>query len=168
MATEVKLPDLGEGIEDVTISRWRVKEGDEVKSGDVIVEVATDKVDTEVNAPADGKVLKINFKNGEIAPLNAALAVIGADGESVGKAKASNGAAEDKVSAVGEAVKEPDKRVLPRMPPCRSAKKRRPQRNAPHRKRRQAQMPPASAENGQDVKASPVAKRLAAKRNCAE
>ena len=52
MATDVKLPDLGEGVEDATISRWLVKEGDEVKQGDILLEVATDKVDTEVPSPA--------------------------------------------------------------------------------------------------------------------
>ncbi|MCB0143496.1 MAG: 2-oxo acid dehydrogenase subunit E2, partial [Caldilineaceae bacterium] len=46
MATELKLPDLGEGIEDVTINRWVKSAGDEVAAGDVVVEVATDKVDT--------------------------------------------------------------------------------------------------------------------------
>lgn len=167
MATEVKLPDLGEGIQDVTISRWRVKEGDEVKSGDVIVEVATDKVDTEVNAPADGKVLKINFKNGEIAPLNAALAVIGAAGESVGKTGQSNGATEDKVSATGKAAKEPDQpgsaqdATLPLGEEALAAEKR----PAPE----EAADPDVAAptENEQEVKASPVAKRLAAEKGIA-
>ena len=51
MATEVKLPDVGEGITDVTINRWLVAEGDTVNEGDVILEVATDKVDTGVTAP---------------------------------------------------------------------------------------------------------------------
>lgn len=88
MATEVKLPDLGEGIEDVTISRWLVGEGAEVKAGDVILEVATDKVDTEVPAPASGKVLKIHYAEGALAPLDAVLAVIGAAGEEAGGAPA--------------------------------------------------------------------------------
>ena len=48
MATEVRLPDLGEGIEDATISRWLHQEGDDIKEGEVLLEVATDKVDTEV------------------------------------------------------------------------------------------------------------------------
>ena len=65
MATDVKLPDLGEGVEDATISRWLVKEGDEVNEGDVLLEVATDKVDTEVPSPVAGKVLKINQAEGE-------------------------------------------------------------------------------------------------------
>ncbi len=177
MATEVKLPDLGEGIQDVTISRWRVKEGDEVKAGDVIVEVATDKVDTEINAPADGKVLKINFRNGEIAPLDAALAVIGADGESISATAGSTGAvennsavennnaAEDKVSAKGTAVKEPDQgkpttdATLPIGEEAPAAARSSSDIASPTE--------PSPSENGQDVKASPVAKRLAAEKGIA-
>lgn len=83
MATDVKLPDLGEGVADVTIVRWRVKEGDAVKAGDVIVEVATDKVDTEVVAPADGTLLQILASEGAIVPVTTTLAVLGAQGESV-------------------------------------------------------------------------------------
>jgi pyruvate/2-oxoglutarate dehydrogenase complex dihydrolipoamide acyltransferase (E2) component len=68
MATEVKLPDMGEGITDVTISRWRVKAGDVVNAGDVIVEVATDKVDTEISAPSAGVILQTIGSEGEIVP----------------------------------------------------------------------------------------------------
>ncbi len=83
MAVEVKLPDLGEGIEDATINRWLVQEGGEINEGDTLLEIATDKVDTEVPAPASGKVLKINYGEGELVPVNAVLAVIGAEGEKV-------------------------------------------------------------------------------------
>lgn len=83
MATEVKLPDMGEGITDVTISRWRVKPGDAVKAGDVIVEVATDKVDTELSAPSAGVILQIIGSEGEIVPATTIFAIIGAAGESV-------------------------------------------------------------------------------------
>jgi 2-oxoglutarate dehydrogenase E2 component (dihydrolipoamide succinyltransferase) len=82
MATEVKLPDLGEGIADVTISRWRFKVGDAVKAGEVLVEVATDKVDTEIPAPIAGTLLKLFGSEGEIIPITATLALIGAAGES--------------------------------------------------------------------------------------
>ncbi len=81
MATEVKLPDLGEGITDVTINRWRFKEGESVNAGDVLLEVATDKVDTEVNAPASGTLLKISAKAGEVVDIKTILALIGAAGE---------------------------------------------------------------------------------------
>ena len=81
MATVVKLPDLGEGIEDATISRWLHQEGDDVKEGEVLLEVATDKVDTEVPAPASGKLLKIHHNEGELVSVDAVLGVIGEPGE---------------------------------------------------------------------------------------
>jgi 2-oxoglutarate dehydrogenase E2 component (dihydrolipoamide succinyltransferase) len=87
MATEIKLPDMGEGIVDVTISRWRVPVGGTVKAGDVIVEIATDKVDSEVVAPADGTVLAHNFSEGSLAPVDAVIGVIGAAGESADSAQ---------------------------------------------------------------------------------
>ena len=77
MAMEVTLPNMGEEIEDVTISRWLVKEGQEVSAGDPLLEIATDKVDTEVPSPASGTVLSINFSEGEIVELDAVIAVIG-------------------------------------------------------------------------------------------
>lgn len=83
MATEIRLPDLGEGVQDVTVNRWRVAVGDAVKAGDVILEIATDKVDTEIQAPADGVLLKINYRNGEIAPVDAVMGYIGAADEKV-------------------------------------------------------------------------------------
>jgi len=59
MAIEIRVPDLGKEVEEATIIRWQVKEGDTVAEGDVILELATGKVDTEVTAPAAGTVLKI-------------------------------------------------------------------------------------------------------------
>ena len=91
MATEVKLPDLGEGVEEASISRWLVKEGDTVQAGDPILEVATDKVDTEMPSPVSGKILKINVRENEIATQSSVLAIIGAEGESVDPAPSSNG-----------------------------------------------------------------------------
>ena len=72
MATEFKLPDMGDDIEDVTISVWRVSEGDSVNEGDVILEVATDKVDTEVPAPVGGTILKLMASEGEIVAFSVA------------------------------------------------------------------------------------------------
>jgi 2-oxoglutarate dehydrogenase E2 component (dihydrolipoamide succinyltransferase) len=83
MATEVKLPDMGDGMEEVTINRWLVSEGDSISEGAALVEVATDKVDTEVPSPVSGTILKLNFGPGELAPLDAVLAIIGEAGEAV-------------------------------------------------------------------------------------
>ena len=77
MATDVTLPDMGEDVEDVTISRWLVKEGQNVSAGDPLLEIATDKVDSEIPAPVGGTVLSIRFSEGEIVDLNAVIAVIG-------------------------------------------------------------------------------------------
>jgi 2-oxoglutarate dehydrogenase E2 component (dihydrolipoamide succinyltransferase) len=142
MATEVKLPDLGEGVEDATISRWLVKEGDEVKAGDIILEVATDKVDTEVPAPADGKILKLNQGEGSLVGLNDVLAVIGAEGESTGEP----GGGVEPEAASSEKQAEPK---------AEDSDKAQEKREAP------AQVTPPS-ENGHGAKASPVAKRVAA------
>lgn len=81
MATEIRLPDVGVGIEDVTIVRWLVKVGEPVTEGATLVEIATDKVDTEVVAPVSGTLLKRNFADGEIVDVRAVLGVIGAAGE---------------------------------------------------------------------------------------
>ena len=108
MATELKLPDMGEGIEDVTISAWRVAEGDTVSKGDIILEVATDKVDTEIPAPADGTVLKLHFGEGEIADLKAVLAVIGEPGEETAPATESGNedASAQTAPDIGDVAKE--------------------------------------------------------------
>jgi pyruvate/2-oxoglutarate dehydrogenase complex dihydrolipoamide acyltransferase (E2) component len=132
MATEIKIPDLGEGIADVTVSRWRAHKGDAVKAGDVIVEVATDKVDTEIAAPADGVLLAIHHNEGEIVSLDAVLGVIGAAGEDASAApQAAGKAAGDKAPAPASAP---------------SA----------------ASSAPAAAAEDEIVKASPVARRVAA------
>jgi len=107
MATEVKIPDLGEGIEDVTVSRYRVKVGDTVNEGDVIVEIATDKVDTEVAATASGTVLKLGASEGDIVPLTTVLAVIGAAGESAESAPAAAAQSEPPVRSEENVSKTP-------------------------------------------------------------
>lgn len=117
MATEVKLPDLGEGIEDVTINRWLVAEGDSVNEGDVILEVATDKVDTEVTAPASGVILKLFHTEGSLVEISQALAMIGQAGEEVGAAApaAPTPAAADKPAeaAAAPAAATSDKKATP-------------------------------------------------------
>ena len=85
MATEVTFPEMGEEVEDVTISRWLVGEGEHVNAGDPLLEIATDKVDTEVPAPVSGTLLSVNFGEGEIVDLNAVIAVIGEASEVLAK-----------------------------------------------------------------------------------
>ncbi|HTP02146.1 MAG TPA: dihydrolipoamide acetyltransferase family protein [Anaerolineales bacterium] len=83
MATKVVVPRLGEGVEEVTVTKWLKQEGDSVKELEPLLEVNTDKVDTEVPAPASGTVLKIVAQEGVPARVGAILAFIGKPGESL-------------------------------------------------------------------------------------
>jgi 2-oxoglutarate dehydrogenase E2 component (dihydrolipoamide succinyltransferase) len=83
MATKVLVPRLGEGVEEVTITKWLKKEGDSVKELEPLLEVNTDKVDTEIPAPASGVILKIEMQEGQPAKVGQLLALIGASGEAV-------------------------------------------------------------------------------------
>ena len=83
MATKVLVPLLGEGVEEVTVIKWLKKEGDSVKELEPLLEVNTDKVDTEIPAPASGTVLKIMAEEGVPAKVGAVLAFIGKVGEAV-------------------------------------------------------------------------------------
>ena len=83
MATKVLVPLLGEGVEEVTVTKWLKKEGDSVTELEPLLEVNTDKVDTEIPAPASGTILKILADEGVPAKVGAVLALIGKPGESV-------------------------------------------------------------------------------------
>jgi 2-oxoglutarate dehydrogenase E2 component (dihydrolipoamide succinyltransferase) len=72
----ITLPAMGEGVIEATINKWLVKEGTQVKEDDPLVEVATDKVDSEVPAPVSGTIISIKVKEGSIARIGEILAVI--------------------------------------------------------------------------------------------
>jgi len=82
MATEIKLPRLGQGMESGTIVKWLKSEGDEVQKGEPLYELDTDKVTQEVEADASGVLLKIAIAEGEV-PVGKTIAVIGEQGEAV-------------------------------------------------------------------------------------
>ena len=66
MATEIKLPRLGQGMESGTIVKWLKSEGEQVEKGEPLYELDTDKVTQEVEAEADGVLLKIVVDSGEV------------------------------------------------------------------------------------------------------
>jgi 2-oxoglutarate dehydrogenase E2 component (dihydrolipoamide succinyltransferase) len=72
----ILLPAMGEGVIEATITKWLVSEGSQVNEDDPLVEVATDKVDTEIPAPASGKLVKIEAKEGAVPKIGDLLAVI--------------------------------------------------------------------------------------------
>ncbi len=88
MAFEVKMPQLGLTMEEGTVTKWIKQEGDAVKAGEVILEITTDKLTSEVESEHDGVLLKIVAQEGEDVPVKGLLAYIGEAGEQVGDAPA--------------------------------------------------------------------------------
>ena len=73
---ELEMPKMGESITEGTIINWLVAEGDSFEEGDIILEVATDKVDNEVPAPAAGTMIKIMFKAKDVVAVGEVLAIL--------------------------------------------------------------------------------------------
>jgi pyruvate dehydrogenase E2 component (dihydrolipoamide acetyltransferase) len=135
MASEVKLPRLGQGMEAGTVTKWLKSEGETVAKGDPLFEIDTDKVTQEVESDYDGVLLKIALPEGE-APVGQTIAWIGKEGEEVAAAAPPP---KDETPAPGPAEPNQAHEVTP-------------------------SRPPASASNGGRIKASPLARRIARER----
>jgi len=84
MPTTVTMPQLGETVTEGTILRWAKSVGDPIATDEILVEISTDKVDTEVPSPAQGVVIELLVGEGETVAVGTALAVIGEAGEAPG------------------------------------------------------------------------------------
>ncbi|MFI4897960.1 MAG: pyruvate dehydrogenase complex dihydrolipoamide acetyltransferase [Phycisphaerales bacterium JB059] len=91
MPIEITMPRLSDTMEQGTVVKWYVKEGDTVSSGDVIADIETDKATMELESFDDGKVAKLVIAEGENVPIGATIVVLAEDGESVEDAAASAG-----------------------------------------------------------------------------
>ncbi len=78
---ELLLPKMGESVAEATIIKWLVEEGQAVEADDPIVEIATDKVDSEVPAPEDGVLVKKMVNDGDVVEVGQVIAIISTDGE---------------------------------------------------------------------------------------
>ena len=86
MATEIRVPTLGESVTEATVGQWLKKVGDAVKADEPLVELETDKVTLEVPAPAAGVIASIEAKDGSTVGIGALLGSINADASAVAKA----------------------------------------------------------------------------------
>ena len=77
---EVIMPKMGESIEEATITKWFVKVGDKVVEDDTLLEIATDKVDSEIPSPVEGVITKLLYQQDEIVPVGSVIAIINLDG----------------------------------------------------------------------------------------
>ena len=105
MAFEITMPQLGLTMEEGTVSQWLKKEGDEVKAGEAILEITTDKLTNEVVSEHDGVLLKIVAQEGDDIPVKGLLAYIGQPGEQVGDGAAAPAAAPAAEAPKAEAPK---------------------------------------------------------------
>src|ERR1700722_5239929 len=78
MATEIRVPTLGESITEATVGKWFKKAGEAIKADEPLVELETDKVTLEVNAPASGVLSEIAVQTGETVAVGALLGSVGA------------------------------------------------------------------------------------------
>lgn len=100
MAFEVLMPQLGLTMEEGTVSEWKKHEGDAVKTGEVLLEITTDKLTNEIMSEHDGVLLKIVAKEGADIPVKGLLGYIGQAGESIGDAPATSAPVVEPVPAV--------------------------------------------------------------------
>ena len=163
MASEVKLPRLGQGMESGTIVRWLKAEGDSVRKREPLYELDTDKVTQEVEAEADGILLKIVVREGEVE-VGTTIAVIGTEGEEVSLEPVA-----PKAPAAPEAPTAPEAPSAPEA--TASAVEPGPATPAPSSgaaqprvDRSQDATPAAPLRGDGRVKASPLARRMARER----
>ena len=136
MATRVFMPKAGMAMEEGTIIQWFKKEGDKVATGDPLLEIETDKVNMEVEAPATGVLLKIIRLEGETVPVTETIGWIGEAGEEVPEA------GEPKVDIAAVAANAQEESVVAEQP----------------------QATPTRVEAGGKVAATPLARKLAAEK----
>jgi pyruvate dehydrogenase E2 component (dihydrolipoyllysine-residue acetyltransferase) len=153
MAETINMPKLGFDMAEGTLVRWVKQVGENINKGDVLAEIETDKATVEVESSASGVVLQHIVDQGTVVPVNAPIAVVGAEGEKVEAPKAEGGKAEEK--------KVEEKK------PEGGTQKQEPAPAAPPTGTTQAQpvaapVPQAAApvESG-PVKASPLARKIA-------
>jgi len=154
MPIELKMPALSPTMEEGTLAKWLVKEGDDVKSGDILAEIETDKATMEFEAVDEGKIAKILVPEGtDGVKVGAPIAIMAGEGESVESAGASAPKADTAPPPTPKAAPEPKADATPKAPPPPQAPVETPA----------APPQPAAAPRaeGERIKASPLARKLA-------
>ena len=152
MPTELKMPALSPTMEEGTLAKWLVKEGDEVKSGDILAEIETDKATMEFEAVDEGKIAKILVPEGtDGVKVGAPIAILAGEGEDVSAAAPKADTAPVEAPKAAAPAPKPD--ATPKSAPEQAPVETPPQPAA------------APRAEGDRVKASPLARRLAQAQN---
>src|SRR5215207_3983976 len=158
MSTSVTLPALGESVTEGTVSRWLKQVGDTVEADEPLLEVSTDKVDTEIPSPTSGVLLEIKAQEDETVEVGAVLAVIGEPNEADGQAAAapeapSEGAAEVPAQEAAPQQEAPQREAPQQEAPQQEA----PQRETPQQEAQQAEAPQESEKPEADAETAGAA-----------
>ncbi len=97
-AVDVVMPQMGVSVSEGTITKWLKQVGEEIQADEPLLEISTDKVDTEVPSPGSGVVQLILVQEGETVEVGTKLAVIGAPGEAPAEAPSTDGAAAEQTT----------------------------------------------------------------------
>ena len=153
MAETITMPKLGFDMQEGTLVRWVKNEGEDIKKGDVLAEIETDKATVEVESSASGIVRKLLVDQGAIVPIGSAIAIVGTKDEKIELPAGDKGAGEN---AAPTSVKPETKPTI--APPLQAA---------PKTVLTAGPIPttPITNLNSGDVKASPLARRMARESN---
>jgi len=121
MAHDFVFPDVGEGIHEGEIIKWRVKEGDQVQEHQVIADIETDKAVVEIPSPKTGTIIKLHAKEGDIVKVGQVLATIGEPGET--KISTSGSTEKKKFEAVVGELEEAPEGIVRKLPEIKKESK---------------------------------------------
>src|SRR5690554_1188360 len=127
MPVSVRMPALGESVTEGTVTRWLKNEGDRIEADEPLLEVSTDKVDTEIPSPATGVVRRILVPVDGVVAVGAELAIIDSDGEEPAPAAAEPGPAAAPPRPTPTAEERGRPSPVPRPEPAAPAEAPRPQ-----------------------------------------
>lgn len=161
---EVKMPALGESVEEGTVTTWLKEVGDEVEEDEPILEVSTDKVDTEVPAPAAGVLTEIKVGEDETVSVGTVLAIIGGDAPAEESAPAEEAKDEPEDKTPDAPTDEPETKE-PKADEADAPKdelKDEPKEEAPKAEAPKAEAPKSAApEGGKSAYVTPIVRKLA-------
>jgi pyruvate dehydrogenase E2 component (dihydrolipoamide acetyltransferase) len=164
MPIELKMPALSPTMEEGTLAKWLVKEGDKVASGDILAEIETDKATMEFEAVDEGTVAKILVPEGsEGVKVGAPIAIIAGDGEDASSAVSAAPKADTAAASPPKAAPEPKADATPKAAPTPSPEVKGYGVSPTETPAAPAQA--AAPSDGERIKASPLARRLAQAQN---
>src|SRR3954454_10302434 len=167
MATDVTMPRLSDSMEEGTVLKWLVEVGGEVKRGEALVEIETDKANMTYEADTDGTLIEVVAQEGDTLAIGEGIARIGEAGEAPAEGKAAEPAEEERAA---EPEPEPEPAPEPEPGPAPEAEpgpepapesESEPEPEPAKASTATRERPPSGNGDGGRVRASPVARRMA-------